>query len=160
MGAINSAEQLARIRELSQVGEDEGAVRWSPPCVLPERGFWFAPTVFTDVSQTHRIAREEIFGPVAVVVRFKDEQEAVRLANDTEFGLASYVFTEDLAKALRVAGELDFGIVGVNRGLVSTAAAPFGGLKTSGLGREGGLNGLEEYVETQYLSLPVDAPLG
>ncbi|MFT4084985.1 MAG: NAD-dependent succinate-semialdehyde dehydrogenase [Nocardioides sp.] len=125
---------------------------------VPEgHGSFYPPTVLVDVPGECAITREEIFGPVACITRFKDEDEAVSLANSTDSGLASYVFTADLARALRVGSALDFGIVGVNRGFISTAAAPFGGLKTSGLGREGGLHGLEEYVETQYLSLPVDA---
>jgi succinate-semialdehyde dehydrogenase/glutarate-semialdehyde dehydrogenase len=159
VGPLIDDAAVAKVRELVDEAVAAGARVVAQAPVPDGPGSWFPPTLLTDVPADCRIAREEIFGPVAVVTRFKDEQEAVRLANDTEFGLASYVFTEDLTKALRVAGELDFGIVGVNRGLVSTAAAPFGGFKTSGLGREGGLSGLEEYVETQYLSLPVDPSL-
>src|SRR5207244_6203592 len=94
IGAINSAEQLQRIRELSAAGEAEGAQRWSPPCVLPDRGFWFAPTLFTGVSQAHRIAREEIFGPVLSVLTFRTPAEAVEKANNTPYGLSAGIWTE------------------------------------------------------------------
>jgi len=127
--------------------------------VPTDRGCFFPPTVLVDVPLDSPVYRDEVFGPVATVTRFKDEQHAVALANDTDAGLAAYVFTADLTRALRVGGALDAGIVGINRGFVSTAAAPFGGIKTSGLGREGGLHGLDEYLETQYLALPVDTPL-
>jgi len=120
-----------------------------------ERGHFYPPTILVDVPAGCAIHREEIFGPVATVSRFDTERDAIALANDTEAGLAAYVFTADLDRALRVGSALDAGIVGVNRGFVSSAAAPFGGVKTSGLGREGGLHGLDEYLETQYLSLPV-----
>ena len=105
IGAINSAAQLARIRELSDIGADEGAERWSPPCELPEQGFWFAPTIFTGVTQAHRIAREEIFGPVLSVLTFRTPDEAVEKANNTPYGLSAGIWTEKGSRILAVAAE-------------------------------------------------------
>jgi succinate-semialdehyde dehydrogenase/glutarate-semialdehyde dehydrogenase len=116
-------------------------------------GCFYPPTVLTDVPADAAILREEIFGPVATIVRVRSDDEAVRLANDTEFGLVGYVYSGDLAHGLRVAESLDVGMVGLNRGLVSDPAAPFGGVKESGLGREGGYEGIEEYLETQYVAV-------
>ncbi len=146
VGAINSAEQLARIRELSQVGEDEGAVRWSPPCELPERGFWFAPTLFTDVSQTHRIAQEEIFGPVLSVLTFRTPDEAVAKANNTPYGLSAGVWTDKGSRILWMADRLRAGVVWANTFNRFDPTSPFGGYKESGYGREGGRHGLEAYL--------------
>ncbi|WP_216894350.1 NAD-dependent succinate-semialdehyde dehydrogenase [Nocardia alni] len=151
----------AAVRKVSRLVDEAVAAgaRIAAQAPLPEGpGSYYPPTLLVDVPGECAIAREEIFGPVACVSRFKDEADAIRTANATQAGLASYVFTQDLSKALRVGTALDFGIVGVNRGFVSTAAAPFGGIKTSGLGREGGLHGLDEYLECQYLSLPVNSP--
>jgi aldehyde dehydrogenase (NAD+) len=145
VGAINSAEQLARIRELSQVGEDEGAVRWSPPCDLPDRGFWFAPTVFTDVSQTHRIAREEIFGPVLSVLTFRTPDEAVAKANNTPYGLSAGIWSDKGSRILWTADRLRAGVVWANTFNRFDPTSPFGGYKESGYGREGGRHGLEAY---------------
>jgi aldehyde dehydrogenase (NAD+) len=145
VGAINSAEQLARIRELTQVGEDEGAVRWSPPCVLPNRGFWFAPTVFTDVSQTHRIAREEIFGPVLSVLTFRTPDEALAKANNTPYGLSAGIWTDKGSLILWMADRLKAGVVWANTFNRFDPTSPFGGYKESGYGREGGRHGLEAY---------------
>lgn len=119
-------------------------------------GFFYPPTVLTGVPQDAEINREEIFGPVAPITTFETEEEAVAKANDTEYGLSSYVFTRDLARTLRLAESLDFGMVGVNTGLVSNPAAPFGGVKASGFGREGGFEGIEEYLDTTYVALAVD----
>lgn len=120
----------------------------------PEGPGWFYPaTVLDDVPRTARILREEVFGPVAAVTGFDTEDEAVAAANDTEYGLAAYIFTHDLDRALRVSDALESGIVGVNRGVVSDVAAPFGGIKASGIGREGGTEGIEEYLETKYIAL-------
>jgi aldehyde dehydrogenase (NAD+) len=148
VGAINSAAQLARIRELTQIGESEGATRWSPPCVLPERGFWFAPTVFTDVSQSHRIAQEEVFGPVLSVLTFRTPQEAVAKANNTPYGLSAGIWTEKGSRILWMADQLRAGVVWANTFNRFDPASPFGGYKESGYGREGGRHGLEPYLST------------
>src|ERR1700742_1864028 len=116
------------------------------------RGYFYQPTVIDQVPASAAITDQEIFGPVAPVIRFSDESEAVRYANDTEFGLVSYVYTQDLRRGLRVSDALETGMVGLNRGLVSDPAAPFGGVKQSGLGREGGHDGLLEYLETKYIA--------
>jgi aldehyde dehydrogenase (NAD+) len=147
IGAINSAEQLARIRELSAVGEAEGAERWAPPCDLPDKGFWFAPTLFTGVSQAHRIAREEIFGPVLSVLTFRTPQEAVEKANNTPYGLSAGVWTDKGSRILWMAGQLRAGVVWANTFNRFDPASPFGGYKESGYGREGGRHGLEAYLD-------------
>jgi aldehyde dehydrogenase (NAD+) len=146
VGAINSAAQLARIRELSEVGSAEGAEAWSPPCELPERGFWFAPTVFTGVTQAHRIAREEIFGPVLSVLTFRTPAEAVEKANNTPYGLSAGVWTEKGSRILAMADKLRAGVVWANTFNKFDPTAPFGGYKESGYGREGGRHGLEGYL--------------
>jgi aldehyde dehydrogenase (NAD+) len=146
IGAINSAAQLARIRELSEVGSSEGAERWSPPCELPDRGFWFAPTLFTGVSQAHRIAREEIFGPVLSVLTFRTPAEAVEKANNTPYGLSAGVWTDKGSQILAVADQLRAGVVWANTFNKFDPASPFGGFKESGYGREGGRHGLEAYL--------------
>jgi len=146
IGAINSAAQLAKIRELSEIGEAEGAERWSPPCELPDRGFWFPPTLFTGVSQAHRIAREEIFGPVLSVLTFRTPAEAVEKANNTPFGLSAGVWTEKGSRILWMADKLRAGVVWANTFNKFDPASPFGGYKESGYGREGGRHGLEAYL--------------
>ena len=117
-------------------------------------GYFYSPTVLTGLPHDAAVAREEFFGPVALVFPFKSEEEAVRLANDTEFGLVSYAFTKDMARGMRLVDSLESGMSGLNTGLVSNAAAPFGGVKQSGLGREGGAEGIEEYLETRYVLVP------
>ncbi|WP_218905081.1 aldehyde dehydrogenase family protein [Actinomadura luteofluorescens] len=146
VGAINSAAQLARIRELSDAGEAEGAERWSPPCELPSQGFWFAPTVFTGVAQSHRIAREEIFGPVLSVLTFRTPEEAVTKANNTPYGLSAGIWTEKGSQILWTAQRLRAGVVWANTFNKFDPASPFGGYKESGFGREGGRHGLEAYL--------------
>ena len=116
-------------------------------------GYFFAPTVLTDVPATARLVREEIFGPVAPITTFATDEEAIARANDTEYGLVAYAFTQDLSRALEVSEGLEFGMVGINQGIVSNPAAPFGGVKHSGFGREGGLEGIEEYLETKYVGI-------
>jgi succinate-semialdehyde dehydrogenase / glutarate-semialdehyde dehydrogenase len=116
-------------------------------------GFYYPPTVLADVPPNAPVLLEEIFGPVAPVVAFSTEDEAVELANATEYGLVSYVYTSDLARGLRVSERLDSGMVGLNRGVVSDPAAPFGGTKQSGIGREGGHEGLLDYTESKYIAL-------
>jgi aldehyde dehydrogenase (NAD+) len=147
VGAINSAAQLARIRELADSGVAEGATRWSPPCELPERGYWFVPTVFTDVSQAHRIAREEIFGPVLSVLTFRTPAEAVEKANNTPYGLSAGVWTEKGSRILSMAGKLRAGVVWANTFNRFDPTSPFGGYKESGFGREGGRHGLAAYLD-------------
>ena len=146
VGAINSAAQLTRIRELSAAGDEEGAQRWSPPCELPERGFWFAPTIFTGVTQAHRIAREEIFGPVLSVLTFRTPAEAVEKANNTPYGLSAGVWSEKGSRILRIADQLRAGVVWANTFNKFDPTSPFGGYKESGYGREGGRQGLEAYL--------------
>ncbi|GGJ92855.1 aldehyde dehydrogenase [Pilimelia anulata] len=146
VGAINSAEQLARITDLAAAGEDEGATRWAAPCDLPERGFWFAPTLFTGVSTAHRIAREEIFGPVLSVLTFRTPDEAVAKANNTPYGLSAGVWTEKGSRILALADRLRAGVVWANTFNVFDPASPFGGYRESGYGREGGRHGLEGYL--------------
>ncbi|WP_434743875.1 aldehyde dehydrogenase family protein [Micromonospora sp. SH-82] len=146
VGAINSAAQLARIRELSEAGSTEGAQRWSPPCELPERGFWFAPTIFTGVTQAHRIAREEIFGPVLSVLTFRTPAEAVEKANNTPYGLSAGIWSEKGSRILWTADRLRAGVVWANTFNKFDPTSPFGGYKESGYGREGGRHGLEAYL--------------
>jgi aldehyde dehydrogenase (NAD+) len=146
IGAINSAAQLARITELSEIGASEGAERWSPPCDLPDRGFWFAPTIFTGVTQAHRIAREEIFGPVLSVLTFRTPDEAVEKANNTPYGLSAGIWTEKGSRILAMADRLRAGVVWANTFNKFDPTSPFGGYKESGYGREGGRHGLEAYL--------------
>jgi aldehyde dehydrogenase (NAD+) len=147
LGAINSAEQLARVRELADIGEAEGGHRWSPACALPDRGFWFPPTVFTDVAQSSRIARDEVFGPVLAVLTFRTPAEAVEKANNTPYGLSAGVWTEKGSRILWMANKLRAGVVWSNTFNKFDPTSPFGGYKESGFGREGGRNGLEAYLD-------------
>jgi acyl-CoA reductase-like NAD-dependent aldehyde dehydrogenase len=146
IGAINSRAQLDRITDLVGAGDAEGAERWSPPCDLPAQGFWFAPTIFTGVTQAHRIAREEIFGPVLSVLTFRTPAEAVEKANNTPYGLSAGVWTEKGSRILWMADQLRAGVVWANTFNTFDPASPFGGYKESGYGREGGKHGLEAYL--------------
>jgi acyl-CoA reductase-like NAD-dependent aldehyde dehydrogenase len=146
VGAINSAEQLQRIRELSDHGDSEGAARWSTACDLPTKGFWFPPTIFTGVSQAHRIAREEIFGPVLSVLTFRTPAEAVEKANNTPYGLSAGIWTEKGSRILWTAERLRAGVVWANTFNQFDPTSPFGGYKESGYGREGGRHGLAAYL--------------
>ena len=146
VGAINSREQLDRIQELVQAGEDEGAEIYQPPCQLPEKGYWFAPTVFTNVAQSYRIAQEEIFGPVLSVLTFRTPDEAMEKANNTPYGLSAGVWTEKGSRILWMAERLRAGVVWANTFNRFDPTSPFGGYKESGFGREGGLHGLEPYL--------------
>ena len=148
VGAINSRRQLERITELSAAGEAEGAIRWDTDCPLPKNGFWFRPTVFTGVSQSHRIAQEEIFGPVLSVLTFRTPAEAVAKANNTPYGLSAGVWTEKGSRILWMADQLRAGVVWANTFNQFDPTSPFGGYKESGYGREGGRHGLEAYVRT------------
>ncbi len=146
VGAINSRAQLEKIEELVQSGRDEGAEIYQPPCRLPERGYWFPPTVFTNVAQSYRIAQEEIFGPVLSVLTFRTPDEAVEKANNTPYGLSAGVWTEKGSRILWMAERLRAGVVWANTYNRFDPASPFGGYKESGFGREGGLHGLEPYL--------------
>jgi aldehyde dehydrogenase (NAD+) len=158
VGAINSAEQLARIRELSDIGELEGADRWSPDCELPENGFWFAPTIFTNVSTSHRIAREEIFGPVLSVLSFRTPAEAIAKANNTPYGLSAGIWSDKGSRILAVADKLRAGVIWANTFNRFDPASPFGGYQESGYGREGGRHGLGAYLAPAGSSASVVAP--
>ncbi|RSN36093.1 betaine-aldehyde dehydrogenase [Amycolatopsis sp. WAC 01416] len=147
IGAINSAEQLAKIKGLVESGDTEGAQRWTSPCPVPERGFFFAPTVFSDVQQSMRIAREEIFGPVLSVLTFRTPDEAVIKANNTPYGLSAGIWTEKGSRILWMANQLRAGVVWANTFNRFDPAAPFGGYQESGFGREGGRTGLEAYLD-------------
>jgi aldehyde dehydrogenase (NAD+) len=146
VGAINSQQQLAKIRELVASGEAEGAEIYQPPCRLPEKGYWFVPTVFTNVAQSYRIAQEEIFGPVLSVLTFRTPEEAVEKANNTPYGLSAGVWTEKGSRILWMAERLRAGVVWANTFNRFDPASPFGGYKESGFGREGGRHGLEPYL--------------
>ena len=147
VGAINSATQLARIEELTAVGEREGATRYTSSCPLPSEGYWFAPTIFTNVTQSHRIAREEIFGPVLSVLTFRTPEEAVAKANNTTYGLACGVWSEKGSRTLWVAERLRAGVIWANTYNRFDPTSPFGGVRESGFGREGGRHGLEAYLD-------------
>ena len=147
VGAINSRQQLDKIEELVAAGEEEGAEIYQPPCRLPEKGYWFAPTVFTNIAQSYRIAQEEIFGPVLSVLTFRTPDEAVEKANNTPYGLSAGVWTEKGSRILWMAQRLEAGVIWANTYNRFDPASPFGGYKESGFGREGGLHGLEPYLD-------------
>ena len=147
LGAINSAEQLSRIKELADSGDIEGSQRWSPNCSLPTTGFWYPPTIFTGVSQSHRIAREEIFGPVLSVLTFRTPQEAIDKANNTPFGLSAGIWSDKGSRILWAAKQLRAGVIWSNTFNKFDPASPFGGYKESGWGREGGRHGLSGYLK-------------
>ncbi|MCA8949448.1 MAG: aldehyde dehydrogenase family protein, partial [Planctomycetes bacterium] len=146
MGAIHSAAQLERIEQLVAAGVDEGAVLHQSECELPARGYWFRPTMFTEVAMSHRIAREEIFGPVLAVLTFRTPEEAVELANNTSYGLSAGIWTDKGARILWLASRLRAGVIWNNTFNRFDAASPFGGYKESGFGREGGRQGMRAYV--------------
>ena len=147
VGAINSRQQLDKIEELVAAGKDEGAEIYQPPCRLPEKGYWFAPTVFTNVAQSYRIAQEEIFGPVLSVLTFRTPEEAIEKANNTPYGLSAGVWTEKGSRILWMAQRLEAGVIWANTYNRFDPASPFGGYKESGFGREGGRHGLEPYLD-------------
>jgi len=146
IGAINSRQQLDKITELSAAGEQEGAERWSLACPIPDRGYWFPPTVFSGVSQAHRIAQEEIFGPVLSVLTFRTPEEAVAKANNTPYGLSAGIWTEKGSRIFWMAQRLRAGVVWANTYNRFDPASPFGGYRESGFGREGGRHGLAGYL--------------
>ena len=152
-GPLIDQAALDKVKELVADAVDKGArvVCGGQPHALGRT--YFEPTILADITPDMRMAREEIFGPVAPLFRFKDEAEAIRMANDTEFGLASYFYSRDVGRIFRVAEALEYGMVGVNSGLISTEIAPFGGVKSSGLGREGSRHGLDDYLELKYVCM-------
>jgi succinate-semialdehyde dehydrogenase/glutarate-semialdehyde dehydrogenase len=160
VGPLIDEDQLGKVAELVDDALDKGARALVGARKLNGHGYFYEPTVLSDVPQEADLRYEEIFGPVAPIFSFDSEEEAVAAANDTEYGLVAYVYTRDLNRALRVIEGLQTGMVGLNQGMVSNAAAPFGGIKQSGFGREGGYEGIEEYLETKYvaLNLPAEAP--
>ncbi|MEU2504482.1 aldehyde dehydrogenase family protein [Streptomyces sp. NPDC007863] len=149
IGAINSEEQLARITSLVEQGEAEGAERWTAACDIPESGYWFAPTLFTNVTQAHTIARDEVFGPVLSVLTFRTPDEAVAKANNSQYGLSAGIWTEKGSRILAVANKLRAGVVWANTFNKFDPTSPFGGYKESGFGREGGRHGLEAYLDVR-----------
>ncbi|TDW88320.1 succinate-semialdehyde dehydrogenase/glutarate-semialdehyde dehydrogenase [Kribbella pratensis] len=156
VGPLIDGKQRDKVADLVADAIAQGARALTGGAVAEGNGYFFQPTVLADVPQSARLQKEEIFGPVAPLTAFDTEDEAVRMANDTEFGLVSYLFTKDLSRALRVSERLEAGMIGLNQGIVSNPAAPFGGVKQSGLGREGGSVGIEEYLEVKYVAVNVD----
>ena len=154
IGAINSAEQLERITALASAGEEEGATRWSPACDLPDRGYWFPPTIFSGASQSMRIAREEIFWPVLTTMTFRTPDEAVAKANNTPYGLSAGVWTDKGSRILWMAQQLKAGVVWSNTFNRFDPTSPFGGYKESGIGREHNAIGFEEHLESKTIAVP------
>ena len=153
-GPVVSHKQKNEIAGMVDGALAQGAKRVAgDPSAMPAKGAFYPPTVLVDVPKDSDIARNEIFGPVAPLIKVSSDEEALRLANASEFGLIGYIYTKDLAKGLRLSARLETGMVGLNRGLVSDPAAPFGGMKESGLGREGGFEGIDEFLETQYVAV-------
>ena len=153
VGPLIDDKQRAKVAELVDDAVTRGARVLVGGHARDGAGYFYDPTVLADIPDDARLLREEIFGPVAPVKSFAGEAEAIAAANDTEFGLVAYLFTSDLERALRVTEALQTGMIGLNQGIVSNAAAPFGGLKHSGFGREGGYEGIEEYLETKYVAV-------
>jgi succinate-semialdehyde dehydrogenase/glutarate-semialdehyde dehydrogenase len=153
VGPLIDANQRDKVADLVEDAVGKGARVVTGAERVGDRGYFYAPTVLADISDDATLLREEIFGPVAPVKTFRTEEEAVAVANDSEFGLVAYVFTENVKRAVRVSEGLEVGMVGLNRGLVSNPAAPFGGVKESGFGREGGAEGIEEYLYTKYVAV-------
>jgi succinate-semialdehyde dehydrogenase/glutarate-semialdehyde dehydrogenase len=155
VGPLIDADQRSKVDELVRDAVDQGATRVVGGATPDGVGYFYEPTVVADVPDSARLLREEIFGPVAPVKGFADEEEAIAAANDTEYGLVAYVYTADLKRALRVCEGLETGMIGLNQGMVSNAGAPFGGVKQSGIGREGGNEGIHEFLETKYIAVNV-----
>ena len=153
VGPLIDASQRDKVAELVEDATSKGAEVLLGGTKRDGAGYFYDPTVLTDVSGDANLLREEIFGPVAPIIGFDDEDAAIAAANDTEYGLVAYVYTSNLKRAFRVCEKLETGMVGLNQGLVSNAAAPFGGVKASGIGREGGLEGIEEFLETKYIAM-------
>jgi succinate-semialdehyde dehydrogenase/glutarate-semialdehyde dehydrogenase len=156
LGPLIDAKQRDKVKDLVADAIAQGAEVLTGGTVAEGKGYFYPPTVLTGVPKSARLQKEEIFGPVAPLTAFETEDEAVAMANDTEFGLVSYLFTNDIGRALRVSERLEAGMIGLNQGIVSNPAAPFGGVKQSGLGREGGTVGIDEYLEIKYVAVAVD----
>jgi succinate-semialdehyde dehydrogenase/glutarate-semialdehyde dehydrogenase len=154
VGPLVEEAQRTKVAELVDDAVGRGARVLTGGSIVEGDGWFYQPTVLTDVAKDARLRAEEIFGPVAAIVRFEDEAEAIEQANATEYGLVAYAFTSDFARAARVFEALETGMVGLNQGIVSNPAAPFGGVKASGFGREGGFEGIDEYLETKYVGFP------
>jgi succinate-semialdehyde dehydrogenase/glutarate-semialdehyde dehydrogenase len=155
VGPLIDSDQRGKVAELVEDAVGKGAKVMTGGEKVGDKGHFYAPTVLSDISPESELLREEIFGPVAPVATFSSEEDAIKAANATEYGLVAYVFTRDIRRAFRVTEALDVGMLGLNRGLVSNAAAPFGGVKESGFGREGGPEGIEEYCVTKYVAVDV-----
>jgi succinate-semialdehyde dehydrogenase/glutarate-semialdehyde dehydrogenase len=153
VGPLIDDDQRSKVSELVEDALGKGATAVVGGHARDGAGYFYDPTVLADIPQDARLLKEEIFGPVAPIATFDDEDEAIASANDTELGLVAYVYTRDLGRAFRVCEGLETGMVGLNQGVVSNAAAPFGGVKQSGFGREGGKEGIEEYLETKYIAM-------
>jgi succinate-semialdehyde dehydrogenase/glutarate-semialdehyde dehydrogenase len=153
VGPMIDQTQLEKVDELVRDAVEKGATRVLGGTQLDGSGYFYSPTVLGDVPDSARLLHEEIFGPVAPIIKFDDEEAAIAAANDTEYGLVAYVFTRDIKRAIRVCERLETGMIGLNQGIVSNPAAPFGGVKASGFGREGGSEGIEEYLETKYVAM-------
>jgi succinate-semialdehyde dehydrogenase/glutarate-semialdehyde dehydrogenase len=153
VGPLVDDKQRSKVAELVEDAVGKGARALVGGHRRDGAGYFFEPTVLADVPDGANLLTEEIFGPVAPVKGFADEDEAIAAANDTEYGLVAYVYTRDIKRALRVVERLETGMVGLNQGMVSNPAAPFGGIKQSGFGREGGVEGIEEYLETKYVAI-------
>ena len=153
VGSLVNAETRDKVVELVDDAVKRGAKILTGGAIRNGPGYFYQPTVLIDVPEDARCFHEEIFGPVAALARFSDEDDAVKRCNDTEYGLVAYVFTKDVKRGLAFSEKLDFGMIGLNRGIVSDPAAPFGGMKQSGIGREGAHHGLMEFLEPQYISV-------
>jgi succinate-semialdehyde dehydrogenase / glutarate-semialdehyde dehydrogenase len=153
VGPLIDEDQRSKVAELVEDAAGKGAKVVVGGQKVEGQGYFYEPTVLSDVPPEARLLKEEIFGPVAPVAGFESEEDAVAAANDTEYGLVAYVYTRDIKRALRVCEALETGMVGLNQGMVSNAGAPFGGVKQSGTGREGGREGVQEYLETKYVAV-------
>ena len=153
VGPLINSDQLQKVEDLVRDALDRGASRVVGGERQDGQGYFYPPTVLKDIPDDARLLKEEIFGPVAPIKTFADEEEAIRWANDTEYGLVAYLYTRDLGRAFRVMEGLEYGMIGLNQGMVSNPAAPFGGVKHSGFGREGGYEGIQEYLETKYCAI-------
>ena len=153
IGPMIDAKSRTNIHEMVQNATTLGARILTGGELPTGEGYFYPPTVLVDVPREASVLHHEIFGPVAPIISFRDEAEAIAIANDTEYGLVAYAYTSDLNRALRLCERLEVGMFGLNTGIVSNPAAPFGGVKASGLGREGGSEGIEEYLETVYIGI-------